>query len=202
LLNERKRWRGPALNGILPMHNTHGDPYNEKVNWVAQAWAGDLAELRVRAAAAADEIGPAAIEHLSTLFHSEHSPPTELAERFPGLGNWMAVRQLAIFEIFYHAGRDALPVLKRVAFGAYDWTQGNAIEILCRLAADGIEEQEIVDALLAHLSDMREEAHMYALRPLLHYAKTNAKLAAIVSKLLVVPEFQESFDAMCEGPRR
>ncbi len=176
------------------MTSLSGDPCNEKVRWVALALEVDLSELRRRAAAAAAELGPSSIAHLATLFHSEHTPPEGLTTAFTGLGQWVAARQVAIFEIFYNFGEAALPVLKHVAFGEYDWTQGNAIEILCRLAADGVRREEIVDDLIEHLPTMRDTAHYYALGPLLHQSESNAPLAEILSRLLVVPEFKEIYD--------
>ena len=67
----------------------------------------------------------------------------------------MSARQFAIFEMFYFFGPASLPVLQRVAYGPYDWTQGNAIEILCRLAADGIDRKRVVDELVARMPGMR-----------------------------------------------
>ena len=179
------------------------DPCNQKVQWVALAFGGDLSELRVGPAPAAAELGPSSIEHLWTLFHLEHTPPAELTTgAFPGLGQWMTARQFAIFEIFYNFGHAALPILKRVAFGEYDWTQGNAIEVLCRLAADGVSRQEIVDGLVEHLPMMREEAHYYALGPLLHQSTANQSLSEVVSQLLVVPEFKQSYDEVVASRRK
>lgn len=68
----------------------------EKIRWVASS-VHDADGFRSRASAAADDLGPDAIETLATLFHSEHSPPDNLADQFPGLGDWIAARQFAIF---------------------------------------------------------------------------------------------------------
>lgn len=59
-------------------------------------------EFMRRAQDAATDLGPGSIETLAGLFHSEHSPPAEIAGKFPGLGDWIAARQFAIFEMFYH----------------------------------------------------------------------------------------------------
>lgn len=169
------------------------DLANQRINWVAAASA-DLDEFRNRAIIVANELGPTTIECLATLFHAEHSPPTELATRFHGLGSWMTERQFAIFEIFYNFGGDSIPVLQRIAYGDYDWTQGNAIEILCRLAADNVQREQIVAGLVEHLPAVREEAHYYALGPLISYAGSNQALNDVLSQLLSVQEFKQSHD--------
>lgn len=103
----------------------------------------------------------------------------------------MSARQFAIFEIFYHIGASALPALRRVAFGQYDWTQGNAIEVLCRLAADGVDRTAIVEELIVNLPDIRDEAIQYALAPLLHQQTSNAALREVLSELRAVPIFSD-----------
>lgn len=171
---------------------------NSKVRWVAEA-IYDSTSFKDRARSVASELGPEAIETLAKLFHSEHTPPPELKNKFPGLGQWIAARQFAIFEIFYFFGAPALPILRRTAFGVYDWTQGNAIEILCRLAADGIESKKIIKELKTHLPTMFEEAHYYAAGPLAKQAKENAQLNEIVIQLLTVPEFKESYNHVMQS---
>ena len=108
----------------------------------------------------------------------------------------MSARQFAIFEIYFHIGAPALPVLRRVAFGQYDWTQGNAIEVLCRLAAAGVERTAIVEELIVNLPDVRDEAIQYALAPLLHQQTSNAALREVVSELRQVALFNEWYEAL------
>ena len=167
---------------------------NERVRWVASRFANDLSEFRARAKTVATEFNPASIDQLANLFHSESSPPPEIAGAFPALGQWITARQFAIFEIFYFLGKPSIPTVKRVAFGKYDWTQGNAIEILCRLAADDLDRDDIIDELIDQLPSIREEALGYALGPLLRQAETNHALKEIIERLLVVPEFKESYE--------
>lgn len=161
------------------------------IRWVA-ASIRDEAEFPKRASVAAQRLGPTAILELMYLFHSESTPPAELADRFPGLGDWMAARQFAIFEILYVLGEPSLPALREVAFGEYDWTQGNAIEILCRLAADGMQREAIIEELKRELPHLREEALLYAFGPLLWRAKTNASLLEVIDELSSVPEVADA----------
>lgn len=165
-----------------------------RIKWVAEAFRGDLSEFRERAKIAANELGSQAIDSLVSQFHAEHTPPPELAQAFAGLTQWMTARQFAIFKLLYNFGSPAIPALRRVAFGDYDWVQGSAIEILCRLAADGTNHQEIISSLIAHLPDIREEAHFYALGPLLQQSPGNQDLQNIINQLLVVPEFKSSYE--------
>src|SRR5262245_58198977 len=116
----------------------------ERIRWVAEA-IHEEGEFRTRAQTAATQLGAAGIPELAGEFHTEHTPPEPLKARFPGLSDWIAARQFAIFEILYHLGRPSLPLLRQVAHGEYDWTQGNAIEVLCRLAADGVESEAILE---------------------------------------------------------
>lgn len=169
---------------------------DDRVRWVAAA-VGDPKAFQDRARLAATELGIGSIETLATLFHSEHTPPTEaLKAQFPGLGQWMSARQFAIFEMFYFFGPASLPVLQRVAYGPYDWTQGNAIEILCRLAADGINRKRVVDELVARMPGMREEALLYAAGPLLEHSRNMPAVGEILNELCVVPEFREACSSL------
>lgn len=165
---------------------------DDRVRWVATA-IGDPMAFQERARLVAAELGSGSIDILATLFHSEYTPPTEaLRAQFPGLGQWMTARQFAIFEIFFFFGAASLPVLRRVAYGPYDWTQGNAIEILCRLAAEGIDRERIVEDLMAQIPDLREEALLYAAGPLIERSRSEPAVAEILNELRAVPEFREA----------
>ncbi len=153
----------------------------EKIRWVASS-IHESDEFCKRAGTAASDLGAGAIETLEALFHTEHSPPADLADRFPGLGDWIAARQFAIFEIFYYFREAALPVLRRVAFGPYDWTQGNAIEVLCRLESEGIERDQIIADVRSEFPNIRYEAQLYSIGPLLTHAEDNPALAAVLKE--------------------
>src|SRR4030095_2993205 len=98
--------------------------------------------------AVAQELGPAAIAELATRFHSPpRAEPPGFGIEQRGFSGWLSAWQFAIFELFFHFGAAALPVLRCVAFGQYDWTQGNAIDVLVRLAAVGVEGGPILAEL-------------------------------------------------------
>jgi hypothetical protein len=90
-----------------------------------------------------------------------------------------------------------------VACGEYDWTQGNAIEVLCRLAADGVESEAILEEMRTLLPVARYEAVAYATGPLLNHARSEPKVARIVDALLKIPAFAAVHAEMTqEGSRR
>ena len=156
----------------------------------------DRCEFKRRAEVAAQTLGSESIPILKTLYHGESCPPKEYEEQFNGLGDWLSAKQFAVFEIYYFLGSAALTELKEVAFGDYDWTQGNAIEILCRLAANGCQRKEIVSELKQNLPNMREEAHFYAIGPLLSIKSELPDIEGIISELRQVPEFDSSYSCM------
>jgi hypothetical protein len=168
-------------------------PIPQRIRWIAEA-LGDWQDFSRRASVVAAELGPTAIPSLAAEFHTEFMPPDDLKEKFSGLGAWIAARQFAIFEILYHLGAPAVPLLKTVAFGEYDWTQGNAIEVLCRLAAFGIARDEIISGLKLAMPDIRPEALDYAAGPLVTYAKSDSNIQLVVDELLSVPEFKQAWD--------
>jgi hypothetical protein len=168
-----------------------------RIGWVAES-IRDAREFEHRARIVAKQLGSEQVEALAKEFHSEHSPPEHLAAQFPRLGQWIAARQFAIFEIYFCIGSDSLPVVRRVAFGEYDWTQGNAIELLCRFAAAGIERERTITDLSEAMPEFRYEALLYAAGPLLARAKTDAQLREILEALLQVPEFKEACDELSE----
>ncbi|WP_145952316.1 hypothetical protein [Paludisphaera borealis] len=104
----------------------------------------------------------------------------------------MSYWQFAIFEIVYNFREQALPMLRKVAFGEYDWTQGNAIEVMCRLAAEGIDRDRTLADLKKKMPGMRDEALGYAAAPLLQLAKYDLRLAAVVDELRQVDEFENA----------
>lgn len=159
---------------------------------VASALAQDESRFRERAASAATQLGPDSIATLMKLTHTECTPPEALAEQFQRLGGWLAARQFAIFEILFHFREAALPTLRRIAFGQYDWTQGNAIEVLCRLASEDVDRNVIMDELKREFPQLRLEAQLYAVGPLLAQAQNNPALADALRELDEVVAFRNA----------
>jgi len=165
----------------------------EAITSVAACFVESDAAFRQRAREMAQKLGPKCISTIPQFFHDPPKKPNNLEEHFNGLGDWMSACQFAAFEILYNLGEAALPLLRKIAFGKYDWTQGNAIEILCRLAAEGVDRERTISDLRRELPDMRNEAHLYAAGPLLEQAATNPAIAEVLQSL-DVSEFQEAIE--------
>ncbi len=130
------------------------------VGWVASA--SQLNEVfQKRAKEAAEQLTPQQIENLPRYFYYPNNPtkPDEAKDKFTGLGDWQFASQIAIFEIFYNRPDTSLALIRKYAFGEYDWTQTHAIYVLCRLAANGIiNTQDTVNELIAFFPHMSYEA--------------------------------------------
>jgi hypothetical protein len=157
----------------------------------------DVQEFRARAAAVAAQLGPTAIEELCTRFHSPpRAEPPGFGPEQRGLGGWLSAWQFAIFELFFEFGRAALPVLRQVAFGEYDWTQGNAVEVLVRLAARGIEREQIIAELRREFPRLRVEAQLYSVGPLLEHAARDLAVANLVRQLEDISEWRAAVEEL------
>jgi hypothetical protein len=110
-----------------------------------------------RAQLATTQFDAARINEFRVFFHNPPEKPVEVADKFNRLGEWMAVCQHAIFEIAYYYRETALPLLYKVAFGRYDWTQIRAIEVLCRLATEGVATEKIVEGVDRAIDHWRYE---------------------------------------------
>ena len=98
-------------------------------------------------------------------------------------------------------GEAALPVLRQVAYGEYDWTQGNAVEVLIRLAATGIEREQIIAELRREFPTFQYEATLYSVGPVLHHAARDSAVAAVVRKLEDMPEWSSAAEELRQAPR-
>ncbi|MGI9413848.1 MAG: hypothetical protein ACR2PM_09265 [Hyphomicrobiales bacterium] len=138
---------------------------------------------RLEAGKAAATLEP---DDLDDLRHLLHHPPPE-PEMFDtathGLGGWLSACQFAAFELVYTIGEPALPFLRKIAWGEYDWTQGNAIEIMIRLAARGVATDAIVEEVKRNFPDIRYEAQLYTLEPLLPLLDADDRLKAVIGRL-------------------
>lgn len=135
---------------------------------------------------------------MRSYFHNPPKPPADYDFRRHGLGGWISARQFAIFELAYNLGSDALPFVRQIAWGEYDWTQGNAIETLIRLASDGIETEAIVNEMLSKIVDIREEALLYAIGPLLPRLESDNSLREIIQRLRKAEQFDWAYRELTE----
>jgi hypothetical protein len=143
----------------------------------------DRAAFHDRARALAVGIEVDHLEDLRWRFHMPPSQPVDYDVRKHGLGGWLSAWQFAIFELIFQLGPEAIPFLREIAWGPYDWTQGNAIELLIRMAAQGIEVEETVTEIAEKFPAIRYEAQLYALEPLLPRMNEDAALTAVINRL-------------------
>jgi hypothetical protein len=155
----------------------------EKIAWVAASITTPEI-FHDRARLAAEELGPRCITYLPAFFHKPPSLPHEVKDQFHGLGEWMAICQAAIFEMLYFFREASLPLLRQVAFGVYDWTQARAIEILCKLALEGIERAQIERELAQALPQLRYETMLRIRNVLAQLAVVAPQLKAVFHTLI------------------
>ncbi|KAB0548924.1 hypothetical protein F7R01_15980 [Pseudomonas argentinensis] len=101
-----------------------------------------------------------------------------------------------IFEILFNMGAKAIPFIREIAWGEYDWTQGNAIELLIRFAANGVQRKEIIAEIKRNYPVIRYEAQLYAIQPLIPKLQGNSSLRAVFDELLDIEDFKESYDEL------
>ena len=155
-------------------------------------------QFRILAAKKAEGIELSNCQELRSMFHN---PPKEAvlysAEKH-GLGGWLSACQFSIFELVYNIGENALPFVQEIAWGEYDWTQGNAIELLIRFAAGGILRDYIISEIKENYPNVRYEAQLYAIQPLLPRLATDPELWSVFDELLVIEDFKDCYDELTE----
>ncbi|GJM37670.1 MAG: hypothetical protein DHS20C19_10370 [Acidimicrobiales bacterium] len=147
---------------------------------------------RAAGRAAAQQLGPGSIPALARRFHDPPDAPEGWGNEERGLGAWLEAWQLAIFETFYCCGEEAYPVVHSSAYGDYDWTQANAIEVLCRLAADDVRRDEILNEFRANFPEVRWEAQVNAVGLLLRQAADRPALARVLDELVDVESYGDA----------
>ena len=134
---------------------------------------------------------------MSILRRLFYNPPNEpdfySAEKY-GLGGWLSSCQFAIFEIIYNIGEEALPFVREIAWGKYDWIQGNAIELLIRFASEGIQSEELISEIKKEYPNIRYEAQLYAIQPLINELENNQALRQIFDQLFEIEDFKDAYD--------
>jgi hypothetical protein len=159
----------------------------------------DEATFRAKAREVADSHGPWILPELQRRFHRPTTAPRGFTARERGLGAWLSCWQFAIFEVILQFRELALPMLRKVAFGEYDWTQANAIELLCRLAAEGVDRERTLADLRREMPRMRDTALLYVAGPLLRRSEVDPGVAAIVDELRQVQEFESAVEELRES---
>jgi hypothetical protein len=195
----RKKQAAPPAPAVEKLRFTPlGGELDRAIESVAVLIEDQLA-FRAKAKEVAARFGPEVMPELRQRFHRSTAAPPGFTAEERGLVAWLSHWQFAIFEIVYQYREHALPMLREVAFGGYDWTQANAIELLCRLAAEGTDRNRTLADLKREMPGMRDTALLYVAGPLLQQAQSNPALGAIVEELQQVPEFRMAIDELQEA---
>lgn len=152
---------------------------------------GLSSSFRARAAALSAGLDQDDVDDLTWLMHRDLQEPESYDAAQHGLGGWISACQFAVFELLYNIGEPALPAIREIAWGEYDWTQGNAVELLIRFAADGIQTQQLTEEIKARFPEIRYEAALYSVQPLISRLDAEPVLAAVVSELEKCKAFEE-----------
>lgn len=130
-----------------------------------------------------------------------HHPPKESANysvKTHGLGGWLSACQFSIFELTYNFGEEAIPFVRKIAWGEYDWTQGNAIELLIRFAAEGIQREELINEIKENFPQIRYEAQLYSIQPLLPKLELSPNIKLVFDELMAMKEFRRCYGELME----
>ncbi|MDF2188093.1 hypothetical protein [Paraflavitalea sp. CAU 1676] len=98
---------------------------------------------------------------LTRFFHKNPPEPEHLKSKtvkYGLFGVWMNICQNAVFEILFNYKEQSIPTLYSIGFGEYDWTQYKAIHVLCRLAKEGIQTDNIINDIGEKIQSFRYEA--------------------------------------------
>jgi hypothetical protein len=149
-------------------------------------------DFRARAKALSGDLEFDDIADLKWLLHRDLPEPAVYDTEIHGLGGWISACQFAAFEMLYNLRETALPAIREIAWGEYDWTQGNAIELMIRFAAEGIRASELIAEIRARFPDIRYEAQLYAVEPLVGRIDNDPALAAVFAELERCKAFEET----------
>lgn len=136
---------------------------------------------------------------LRNRLHTNLPVPENVDQSQLGLSGWLAACQYTIFEVIYHIGLPAVPMLKEIAFGEYDWIQANALDLLTRFYMDGKLPAEIIDEIDGHLAGMRYESHLYYAQHLIALRRKDQRYEMQVIQRIKNQELHEAIAEIMEA---
>lgn len=169
------------------------DQLRERVTELAGTLLSDdpIERFREDAARLASDLEREDAEALLGMLHDAPPVPDDYDQGRHGLTGWMAAWQFACFELVMNVGPDVIPLLRQMVDGEYDWTQGNAVELLVRFAAAGVQRRAIIDDLKARFPQLREETQSYAVNSLVELAQNDERLGEVLEELGQMESFRE-----------
>ncbi|BAV05996.1 hypothetical protein SAMN05421788_10670 [Filimonas lacunae] len=172
-------------------------------NLIAQLGKEALLEGDTFQAMAKLEASRIVVSDLKMLRSKLHHPPTvhpDISRQDLGLSGWLSICQHVILELVYHLGADGLDFLKSMAFGVYDWPQGTALVIICRLYIDGKLSDDVIDNIAVRLGEMRYETHLRLAHGLVIREKEDSRYGGVIDRFTDV-NFQLALAETPERPR-
>lgn len=116
----------------------------------------DFNSMQMAAEEASKVIGKEYITLVSTYIKDKVSKPTYMKGKFDELGQWPIAVENSVLSILYSFKEDGVDeLLKIVDNGGNSCLK--AINLLCKLAAKGIEREKIVDSLIYIIKSFNEE---------------------------------------------
>ncbi|HYH65183.1 MAG TPA: hypothetical protein VD866_10855 [Urbifossiella sp.] len=139
--------------------------------------------------------GPEVVPELARRFNDMIEPPPGFAAREPSATAWIGRWQYALVEILGQYREHALPVLRERAGAGYH----DALVMLCRLAAAGIERPALVAELRDRLADLPPAALEGVGDALIDLARTDPAVAGLVEELREEPAFGRALAEAGDG---
>ncbi|WP_207632740.1 hypothetical protein [Foetidibacter luteolus] len=134
---------------------------------------------------AKEQFVPHEPDSLNYLIDKLHNPPPvhpDIDENLLGLGEWLYVCQVVIFELIYLQGVKAMGTLRLVAFGEYDWPQASALTAICRFYVDGKAPLTIIEEIDRNFKTMRYETHLRVAQNLLKRKERDHRYAGLIKQ--------------------
>ncbi|ODT68176.1 hypothetical protein ABS71_09985 [bacterium SCN 62-11] len=155
---------------------------NLRIRWITE---GSLIpdEQSSRARIVAAEMMPEDFDLISSVLRLEFSAPAHLKEQFSEFCSWADARFESIFLMLRQCGAAAVPVLRRITTGVYDWQQGMALGVLADLASQGFDTEATAQLVSRELKYWRYETLQRGLNGVCKLAACNESVADALLKL-------------------
>ena len=123
---------------------------------------------------AAKVIGMENIGSLTEFLYGEISKPSYLRSRYNGLGAWPTAVKNAVLTILYSFNEHSVDELLKIA-NDKSANSIKSVNLLCKMAAKGIEEEKIIDSII-YIMDTFSDENVIATLGFLSQVKNNTKV--------------------------
>ena len=130
--------------------------------------------MEIYAKEAAKAIGIENITALTEYLYGGISKPTALKGRYNGLGAWPTAVKNAVLTILYSFNENSVDELLKISNDKSS-NSIKAVNLLCKMAAKGIEENKIIDSIIYIMENFSEE-NIISTLGFLSQVKNNAKV--------------------------